>query len=156
PITRSDTHTPPALRIRGRQLPVARRWRSAMPFASRLSAVVLLLAGPALLSAADLKQIERRLRKEPAYQGEKPAYCLVVFGHRAATRLWLVRDGKNLYVDRNGNGDLTEPGEKIAARVKKVPIETSFGTVHGEELSFEIGDVSEPGERARHRDFRLE
>ncbi len=28
---------------------------------------------------------------------------------------WLVRDGDTLYVDRNGNGDLTEPGEKVAA-----------------------------------------
>src|SRR5262249_28662373 len=31
-------------------------------------------------------------------------------------RVWLVKDGDTLYVDRNGNGDLTDPGEKIAPR----------------------------------------
>jgi hypothetical protein len=39
-----------------------------------------------------------------------------VFGPEAKTRIWLVMDGKTLYVDRNGNGDLTEDGEKIAAK----------------------------------------
>jgi WD40 repeat protein len=39
-----------------------------------------------------------------------------VFGPEAKTRIWLVLDGKTLYVDRNGNGDLTEDGEKVAAK----------------------------------------
>ncbi len=37
-----------------------------------------------------------------------------MFGPEAKTRVWLVLDGKTLHVDRNGNGDLTEDGEKIA------------------------------------------
>jgi hypothetical protein len=65
--------------------------------------------------AADLTRIERSIAKEPRYQTGTPEYCLLVFGPDADTRIWLVRDGDVLYVDRNGDGDLTEPGEKVAA-----------------------------------------
>src|SRR5438128_7643867 len=61
---------------------------------------------------ADLAKIDRAVAKEPAYQGE-PRYCLLVFGHEAKTRVWLVQDGDVLYVDRNANGDLTEDGERV-------------------------------------------
>jgi hypothetical protein len=66
--------------------------------------------------AADLTKIERSLRKEPVYQTKMPKYCLLVFGPEAKTRVWLVLDGKTLYVDRNANGDLTDDGEKIAGK----------------------------------------
>jgi hypothetical protein len=64
-------------------------------------------------SAADLTKIDRFILKEPAYKS-KPKYCLLVFGPEAKTRIWLVLDGEVLYVDRNGNGDLTEKGESHA------------------------------------------
>jgi hypothetical protein len=73
------------------------------------------LFGYANAGAADLTKIERSIAKEPGYQSGTPEYCLLVFGPEAKTRVWLVRDGDTLYVDRNGNGDLTEPGEKVAA-----------------------------------------
>jgi hypothetical protein len=73
-----------------------------------------LLLSPALAHAADLAKLDRTIKKEPAYKG-KPAYCLLVFGPEAKNRVWLVLDGNTLYVDRNGNGDLTEEGERIAA-----------------------------------------
>jgi hypothetical protein len=75
----------------------------------------LLLVGSTALSAwaADLTKIDRTITKEPAYQGT-PKYCLLVFGPEAKTRVWLVRDDNALYVDRNGNGDLTETGTKAA------------------------------------------
>jgi hypothetical protein len=38
---------------------------------------------------------------------------LLVFGQEAKLRIWLVVDGNDLYVDRNGNGDLTEVGKKM-------------------------------------------
>lgn len=63
--------------------------------------------------AADLGAIKRAIDKEPAYR-EAPKYCLLVFGKEAATHIWMILDGKTLYVDRNGNGDLTEPGERLA------------------------------------------
>src|SRR5436305_7966799 len=70
-----------------------------------------LLAG-ADAAAADLSTIDRTIKKEPAYQA-KPKYCLLVFGPEAKARVWLVLDGDVLYVDRNGNGDLTEDGERV-------------------------------------------
>jgi hypothetical protein len=75
----------------------------------------LLMVGFGLgAQAPDLTRIERVLLKEPVYQGS-PRYCLLVFGKEADTRIWLVQDGKDLYVDYNGNGDLTEVGEKYPA-----------------------------------------
>jgi hypothetical protein len=78
-----------------------------------LAALVALGSVP-VTRAAELAAIERVIGKEPAYQG-KPRYCLLVFGKEAATRIWLVQDGNRLYVDRNGNGDLSEPGESVSA-----------------------------------------
>ena len=65
--------------------------------------------------AGDLRTFDRSIKKEPAYQG-KPQYCLLVFGPEGKNRVWLVRDGDILYVDRNGNGDLTEGGKRIQGK----------------------------------------
>jgi hypothetical protein len=78
------------------------------------TALTCLLLSTMSLSAADLTRIERTIAREPAYKSQ-PGYCLLVFGQEAKTRVWLVQDGDTLYVDRNGNGDLTEPGKKVAA-----------------------------------------
>jgi hypothetical protein len=80
----------------------------------RLSLLVLLV-GAALSPAADLTKVDPIIKKEPAYKG-KPKYCLLVFGPEAKTRVWLVLDGATLYADLNGNGDLTEPGERFAGK----------------------------------------
>jgi hypothetical protein len=73
----------------------------------------LAATGPA--AAADLSKIDRHIAREPAYRSKAPRYCLLAFGPEAKTRVWLVQDGDTLYVDRNGNGDLTEEGEKVLA-----------------------------------------
>jgi hypothetical protein len=80
-----------------------------------LAALVLGAApvAPAVAADVDLSKVERRLAKEPAYQTTAPKYCLLVFGAEAATRVWIVMDGDVLYIDRNGNGDLTDDGEKV-------------------------------------------
>jgi hypothetical protein len=72
----------------------------------------LLIAGGTALSAlgADLSRIDRTIAKEPRYQ-HRPKYCLLILGPKATKRIWLVVDGNTLYVDRNGNGDLTEKGQ---------------------------------------------
>ena len=54
----------------------------------------------------------RPLVKEPVYQG-KAHYAQLAFGAKAEHRHWLVLDGQTLYFDRNGNGDLTEAGERL-------------------------------------------
>src|SRR5262245_20330579 len=98
---------------------------------SRLCPVVLWLAvWPFPASAADLSKVDRTIAKEPAYHTKTPKYCLLVFGAEAQTRVWLVLDGDTLYVDRNGNGDLTEAGEAVKAksgRFEPVPIPAQDG-----------------------------
>jgi RNA polymerase sigma factor (sigma-70 family) len=59
-----------------------------------------------------LQKVERAIRKEPKYAGE-PRYLLLAFGPEAKFLVWVVLDGTTLYVDRNGNGDLTDDGEKF-------------------------------------------
>src|SRR5207244_1492585 len=101
-----------------------------------------LIAAPLL--AADLSKVDRTIAKEPAYQ-TKPKYCLLVFGPEAQHRVWLVLDGDTLYVDRNGNGDLTEPGEKVAA-------EKGEGAEEGE-YTFKVGDIRD-GQRL-HKELNV-
>ncbi|HWB11328.1 MAG TPA: hypothetical protein VG826_19015 [Pirellulales bacterium] len=74
-------------------------------------AITALLLSLTLSQAADLTKIDRKIGPEPTYQAQ-PKYCLLVFGRDAQHRVWLVHDGDTLYVDRNANGDLTEPAEK--------------------------------------------
>ncbi|HET6574844.1 MAG TPA: hypothetical protein VFG68_14660 [Fimbriiglobus sp.] len=104
--------------------------------------VTLLVAVAALgfasrLTAADLSKIDRTITKEPAYATKAPRYCLLVFGPDAKDRVWLVQDGDALYVDRNGNGDLTEAGEKVPAAKNAGPKEEGY--------TFEVGDVTPGG-----------
>src|SRR5687767_13783218 len=63
----------------------------------------------------ELGKIDRTIKKEPPYKG-KPAYCLLVFGPEAKKPTWPVSDGDVLYVARNGNGDLTDDGERIQGK----------------------------------------
>lgn len=58
---------------------------------------------------------EHPLVREPVYQSKQPRYCLLVLGPDAAKRIWIVLDGNTLFIDRNGNGDLTESDEPIKA-----------------------------------------
>jgi len=79
----------------------------------RPTRLILVLAGALCClaaPAADLAKIERAPPKVP---GTIPRYCLLVFGPEAKTRVWLVVHGDTLYVDRNGNGDLGEPGKAV-------------------------------------------
>jgi hypothetical protein len=98
-----------------------------------VAGVAAVVMGPA--GAADLERKIYPLVREPAYQTKAPRYALLVLGPEARTRVWLVLDGTTLYVDRNGNGDLTEPGKKVV------------GKKHGdvvlaeEACTFEIGEL---------------
>jgi hypothetical protein len=99
-----------------------------------------LLLGPATAGAADLSKVDRTITKEPAYRF-KPKYCLLVFGPEAKQRVWLVLDGDTLYVDKNGNGDLTETGECFQAPTFKV----SEHPAHARERSIQVGDLKVGG-----------
>ena len=67
--------------------------------------------------AQDLSTIPRQIHKHPKYQSSQPKFGLLVLGAKAEVRVWVVIDGDVLYLDRNGNGDLTEPGERFELEV---------------------------------------
>jgi len=111
----------------------------------RIPAIIGVLLVPAVLAqeegarpATDLSRIDRTVAREPAYQSDGARYALLVFGPKANTRVWLVMDGDTLYVDRNGNGDLTEPGEALSV---------SAG-------AFDIGAITE-ADGTRHSSVRV-
>src|SRR5262249_24747275 len=93
-----------------------------------ISAMLLgLIVSPAPIWTAEPSNIDRTITKEPVYRTKAPKYCLLVFGLQADRRLWLVLDGDTLFVDTNGNGDLTEAGKKV--KVETLGRETSFEEV---------------------------
>jgi hypothetical protein len=108
-----------------------------------LSALFFATGAAATALGADLAKIDRTIAKEPAYKS-KPKYCLLVFGPEATTRVWLALDGDVLYVDRNGNGNLTEEDERIDPDRSNPPV-----TV------FLVGAISTPEEKLRYTDLRL-
>jgi hypothetical protein len=63
--------------------------------------------------AVDYAKVDRAIGKEPAYR-EAPKYALLLFGKEAKLRVWMVLDGQAVYLDRNGDGDLTGKDEHFA------------------------------------------
>jgi hypothetical protein len=107
--------------------------------ARRFLAAVIATMAASLASAADLTKIERSIAKEPAYATKAPRYLLLAFGPDAAERVWLVLDGDTLYVDRNGNGDLTEPGEAVSTKKRDGADPETDGR------AFDVGEISAGG-----------
>jgi len=60
-----------------------------------------------------LDSIGRHIGKEPQYEST-PQYSLLALGPEAKTMIWMVEDGRRLYVDNNGNGDLTDDGAPLS------------------------------------------
>ena len=109
------------------------------------STLIVLILSTVASAAVDLSKIERKIAKEPAYR-HKPKYCLLVLGPEAKTRVWLVQDGDTLYVDRNGNGDLTEANEKVTAEKSEDAEEGVY--------TFKAGDLRD-GQRL-HKELTLD
>lgn len=84
---------------------------------------------------ADIPADQRKITKEPAYQSKAPRYGLLAFGQEGKDLVWVVHDGDLLYVDRNGNGDLTEPGERIEKQKPRKGFEDASSR------TFEVGEV---------------
>jgi hypothetical protein len=93
----------------------------------------------------DLSKIDRTVGREPAYRTQSPKYCLLLFGPEAKTRVWLVHDGDRLYVDRNGNGDLSEEGEEVKAVEQRSNLSSATKGERVESWSwkFDIGAIRE-------------
>jgi hypothetical protein len=109
---------------------------------------ILLPAGGSVQAAPapDLSKVERRIAKEPVYQSKQPLYGLYVFGPEARTRVWAVFDRSKsdaadydiLYFDRNADGDLTAPDERIE------------GKDGGSATSFSIGSFTDAPANQKH------
>jgi hypothetical protein len=87
--------------------------------------ILLMAILPALQQAPasiDYSKIERKIVKEPKYVG-KPQYALFLLDEAGDFRVWAVLDRFEaemrlpnvLYLDLNGNGDLTEKGERFVS-----------------------------------------
>lgn len=106
----------------------------------------------------DFAKVPRTIAREPAYVGA-PAYGCFLFGLNGEIRMWAVLDRSKpdapatdvLYLDRDADGDLTEPGERLQSEVdgrKEVG-----GELVGPTAVFAIGTIEVGG--LKHTDFRL-
>ena len=120
-----------------------------------ICAVVMLtgfLFGSPPQAVPELSKVDRTIVKEPSKLSQ-PRYCLMVFGPRAEVRIWMIKDGERLYVDRNANGDLTEPDESFSPTERR-----QFDTITDgkpapyRQLKYDIGDLTPaPGARKHTR-----
>src|SRR5690348_8117935 len=114
-------------------------------------AVLLTARGLQAADAPDLVKIDRHIRNEPVYKAKQPLYGLYVFGPKARTHAWAVFDKSEpgadhydvLYFDRNANGDLTAPEDRIEGRV------------NGNSVTFSIGSFTDPLTKQRHTDLSI-
>jgi hypothetical protein len=96
----------------------------------------------------DLAKLVRPPRKEPAYNSKRPLYGLAAFGPKAQKAIWLVLDKSKpdgarydvLYIDLNGDGDLTGAGERLTA---------------GADGRFRLAEFTDPALDVKHKDFTL-
>jgi hypothetical protein len=137
-------------------------------FRTLLGWAILILAAP-YAWAGDEVNFDRSIVKEPAYQSSAPRYGLLTLGREGKTRVWLVfdivpnprradTDKHYLYVDRNGNGDLTENGERVEAIVhQRVMLHTlgpSVPPIKVQLLEFLIGEIK-AGDGTIYKDVKL-
>jgi hypothetical protein len=74
-----------------------------------------IFAGTARAATNAVNPLAATLTKEPKYQST-PKYCLVTLGDSGDVKLWMVEDGRRLFVDKNANGDLTDDGPPLEPR----------------------------------------
>lgn len=105
----------------------------------------------------DVSTVDRRIAREPDYVST-PRYAMFVFGPRAEARMWAVLDRSEaalpyydvLYFDLDGDGDLTDPGERFHG-VHREDLEAS-----GSALTIRVDSIRVPGTSLVHTDMRIE
>jgi hypothetical protein len=82
--------------------------------------ISLALSCPESLRAEELEitEIDRRIGPQPKYQSE-PRYALLILGAESKSPIWIVQDDDRLYIDKNGNRDLTDDGPPTIASEKR-------------------------------------
>jgi hypothetical protein len=100
----------------------------------------------------DYAKIPRKIAKEPEYVAS-PRYALLVFGPKGDTRVWAVLDRSKpdlpyrdvLYFDRDADGDLTDPDERITSTYVERRARAGMAVV------LHVGDFAVPGTDLVHR-----
>jgi hypothetical protein len=125
-------------------------------FRCALLAICSAFGAHAVPRDADLAKIERRIAKEPKYVAA-PRYALFVLDEAADFRVWAIFDKSTpdapfydvLYFDMNGNGDLTDRGERFVGKR-----DASLAPA-GLEMLIRVGDVAVPGTKLVHKGLRF-
>ena len=93
------------------------------------------------------EHVDRRIVREPNYEST-PQYCLIILGASGNVKVWMVEDGKRLYVDRNANGDLTDDGAPIKP--------SDVRQLDDSRWDFDyLLDAITPSDGSRHTQFKL-
>ena len=96
----------------------------------------------------EFAKVPREVQKLPEFAGQ-PRYGLFLFGLNGEVRIWAALDSSGddghdvLYVDLDGDGDLTESGERFSGKSDR-------GS-----WRFEVGELAVPGTDVVHEDFEL-
>lgn len=114
----------------------------------RGGSVLSMLALSAAAWGGDLDHLEPRIVNAPAISKTGARFALLAFGPEGKIKAWLILDGEAAYFDRNGNGDLTEPDERVEASKLPAPEGTAS-------LSFKLGEFAFAGERTRYEALLL-
>jgi len=102
----------------------------------------------------DYQKLDRTIRVEPKYVAE-PRYALFVFDLAGKHRVWAVADKTSkdaayydvLYLDLNGDGDLTQPGERFVGKFDEKLVPAGMG------MTIRVGDIAVPGDDLVHTKF---
>ena len=130
----------------------------------RFPIVVLALAGTLLAQAAgkptnyvevDYAKVERTVRRAP--ECLEPRHAMFVFDLAGTFRVWMIaaKSAKNvpyhdvLYVDLDGDGDLTRPEERFVGK-----LDPSLAAA-GMAMTIRVGDIKVPGTELVHTKFLL-
>lgn len=130
----------------------------------RFPIVVLALAGELLAQAGskptnyvevDQAKIERTVRRAP--ECLEPRYALFVLDLTGSFRVWMIaaKSDKDvpyhdvLYVDLDGDGDLTRPAERFVGK-----LDDSLAAA-GMAMTIRVGDIKVPGTDLVHTKFLL-
>jgi hypothetical protein len=74
--------------------------------------LILLVSVARVPAAAETAKLDRTIAKQPVFTSA-PKYCLAVFGTSPQVKVWLILDNDTLYIDRNGNGDLSDAAKRV-------------------------------------------
>jgi hypothetical protein len=100
----------------------------------------------------DYAKIDRHIAKEPKYNAS-PRYALFIFDPKGEFRVWAVLDKSKtdgphydvLYFDTNGNGDLTEAGERFTGAYDET----------AKNLCIPVGKLAVPHTKLVHTDLKF-